>query len=1479
MGATQVVRHGVRVCVLALVVIVLAAFPGRAQADEEGNPELPSPFSSEACLQSQVAAQWSPWPPPFTFENNVEWSSNLVIDRAHDLSFTAQDTEVKVAAPGVLANDHINLGELMTVPEWNDSHGSTQHINAELVHPPAHAASFTLHTDGSFEWYPEDGWSGGDSFDYVAELNGNCGPPVTVTISATFRTYAVDDSFVSYGDGPLDATFLGVMDNDKCGLPSCAPVPDRFGSLGEVGSVTYAAADGNRTTDVLDPVRLEHGVLHMLPRGTFTFQPDPGFRGTQDFWYTPVAAGPPSSAGGPRLGKVSLVINDALPIANPYGVDDPVTTAEDTSINLSPSVLMANDNQARFMTAVGQKLGTPSTFRTWHGTLAITWGFEAGLYQNARTITYTPDPDFHGVDFFDYWVAANLPLDTNFANPGRVLIDVTPVVEAPVAVDDTATTLENKPVVVPVRANDSDDESLAQTDIWLGPNCGCATYTFDNVKGTVTVTPDPGLVGEVRFSYALHDSDDQLSNNAFVRVTVNRDDAVDDAYTTPEDTTLVKTAPGVRVNDENGAGFLDVLELVGSPQHGTVDLDADGSFSYVPAADYTGADSFTYAYRNPTTGRGDIGTVRLDVTPVNDAPVVALNAACQAGGQCLVGEVRDVDEGGTVTMNGYVTDEELNQGNLTVHWGDGSTTTSPYPCVGSGCAFSTVPTFSPPAFCIDPPTGPPVCPVKLFFRFTHKYADDRAGTDDRYPIDVTADDGRAGATSTSAWVRNVAPEITLLSNAEVQAQEGQPVAISAKVADPGDSAPLVVDWGDGSAPEQATISCSVNFTNCTFGAQHTYAKRATPYTATLSADDGDGGTDSETVTVSFSQPPVAQDVEASVDEDDVLSVVAPGLLGSASDADGDTVTLTSHTDPSHGELEVSAGGAWAYTPDANYHGPDSFTYTVAAGGQEDTGTVSITVNPVNDPPSAPDDSATTAEETPVVVTPAAADADGDALTLAVASGPASGSVTVTASGLRYVPDLDFNGTDSFTYTASDGPATSAPGTVTVTVTGVNDPPTAADVELTTTEDTAVSTAGDVGDVDGDDLTLSVVDDPEHGTVALVAGKLQYTPDADYSGEDSFTYRASDGSAQSSPATVAVTVTEVADVPVVGAIADVSAVYSDAITPFTVSATDEDSAPAALSFSASGLPAGLTLTSAGNGTAGIAGTVTAAPGSYAVTVRACDQDAQCGTASFNVRIAAETATVRLAPNNPFAVAIGRSGAPAVTVTARITDAADGSYGDLARVTAAAVRVAVTPTGGGSATTCPASVTKRVAATATTPGYAEVSCTFAAGLGVDVYDVTVEVSGSFTGTDASLLSVYDPQARGATGAGVVLLANGNSAQFAFSAEADGKKVKGKVALLERNASGDIVNVVKGVNLSALVITSGSPKTAKITGKAVVNGAGNYSFVLTGTDLGTSSSTPSAPDTLALQLTAPGGAPAVPSMTFAARGVAAGGNINIR
>ena len=147
-----------------------------------------------------------------------------------------------------------------------------------------------------------------------------------------------------------------------------------------------------------------------------------------------------------------------------------------------------------------------------------------------------------------------------------------------------------------------------------------------------------------------------------------------------------------------------------------------------------------------------------------------------------------------------------------------------------------------------------------------------------------------------------------------------------------------------------------------------------------------------------------------------------------------------------------------------------------------------------------------------------------------------------------------------------------------------------------------------------------------------------------------------------------------------------------------------------------------------------------------------------------------------------------------------------------------------------TTCNASVTKLVAATVTTPGFVDVSCTVAAGLRTDVYEVDLAVSGSWVGSDTSVIAVYDAQARGANGAGIVTLPNGNRGEFAFVVTSDQKGTKGKVAFVVETPAGAVVSEVWAPNLQAMALSGSSPVTAKITGKAVVNGIGNHGLTLT-------------------------------------------------
>jgi len=279
-----------------------------------------------------------------------------------------------------------------------------------------------------------------------------------------------------------------------------------------------------------------------------------------------------------------------------------------------------------------------------------------------------------------------------------------------------------------------------------------------------------------------------------------------------------------------------------------------------------------------------------------------------------------------------------------------------------------------------------------------------------------------------------------------------------------------------------------------------------------------------------STPPVAHDDAYTTDEDvDLFTDAAQGVIANDTDMEGDPLRAVLVGGVSHGLLTLNEDGSFAYHPDADYHGDDAFTYYVEDGSaQSDVATVFINVIPVNDEPTAAVLALDTQEDTPLALTLSGEDADGDGLTFTVVEPPQHGTLTGIEPNLTYTADANFNGEDAFTYRAHDETSSSSLSTVTVTVIPVNDPPTAADLEVTTQEDEAVAIALEGSDVDGDPLSFAIVSGPAHGTLSGTAPDLSYQPALDYSGTDQFTYLASDGTADSASATVSLNILFVDD---------------------------------------------------------------------------------------------------------------------------------------------------------------------------------------------------------------------------------------------------------------------------------------------------------------------------------------------------------------
>jgi len=295
----------------------------------------------------------------------------------------------------------------------------------------------------------------------------------------------------------------------------------------------------------------------------------------------------------------------------------------------------------------------------------------------------------------------------------------------------------------------------------------------------------------------------------------------------------------------------------------------------------------------------------------------------------------------------------------------------------------------------------------------------------------------------------------------------------------------------------------------------------------------DGKIDSQSATVSIT---IASLEDVPAGEDLQFEVIRNGTLNGnvvGHDGDGDPITFVIASHPGHGgvTLDDATTGAFTYTPDGNYYGGDSFTFTVSdAKAISQAASVSITVDRgSNVAPTATDTAVEGQEDTAILGTLQGDDLDDDPITFSLVTEPAKGTVELVdpATGdFTYTPDENINGEDSFTFAVSDGLEDSAPATCTITIRPVDDPPVATDGRISV--DSVAGKDGQLSgtDVDNDPLTFAIDTNGQLGQAVITdatTGAFTYTPDSTENGYDAFTFTVSDGTATSSSAQVSVNI--------------------------------------------------------------------------------------------------------------------------------------------------------------------------------------------------------------------------------------------------------------------------------------------------------------------------------------------------------------------
>ncbi|MDF4588345.1 tandem-95 repeat protein, partial [Vibrio parahaemolyticus] len=560
-------------------------------------------------------------------------------------------------------------------------------------------------------------------------------------------------------------------------------------------------------------------------------------------------------------------------------------------------------------------------------------------------------------------------------------------------------------------------------------------------NGIATISPTADWNGSETLTFTATDpSGESISQTVNFTVAPVADIVADKATVVEDTPTIIK----VLGNDTfEGDDKVVSLDTNNGPANGTVSVNPDGSVTYTPNDNYHGTDSFTYIVTSG--GVSESTTVRVDVTPVNDAPVAKDDTAI-------------TDEDTPVTIDVLPNDTDVDGDKLSIQSASVIEAQGKVEIVDGKLVFTPAENFNGDA------------------EITYTVTD--GSLTDQATVKVTVN----AVNDTPVVESNIADQ-TL-------AEDFTPYSIDLNTAFSDVDGELTFSVSGNSNIQVAIVNGIATITPT--------ADWNGSETLTFTATDPSG--ESVSQPVNFTVTPVA-DIEAdktTVVED--TPTIIKVLGNDTFEGKDKVVSLDAENGPKNGTVIVNSDGTVTYTPNDNYVGEDTFTYVVTSGGVSESTTVEVNVTPVNDAPVAKGDIATTQEDTAVTidVLPNDTDVDGDTLSIQSASVPSDqGTVEIVDGKLVFTPAENFNGDAEIIYTVTDGQLTDE-AKVTVTVNPVNDAPTIkVDAVESITED-AVSTDTVVAtltvrdtDTPEDQLTVSL-ENNSNGYFVLVGNEVKLT---------------------------------------------------------------------------------------------------------------------------------------------------------------------------------------------------------------------------------------------------------------------------------------------------------------------------------------------------------------------------------------------------